>query len=88
MIDSLVAELRQKGTVTFTVRARPGSSKTEVKEILDDGSVKIAVAAAPEKGKANRELVIFLADVFDVPKANIEIVAGETSGVKLVRIVV
>lgn len=51
-----------------------------------DGSVLIRLAAAPVAGAANAELIAFLADLLDVPKRNISIVAGEKSRQKRVRI--
>jgi hypothetical protein len=42
--------------------------------------------AAPEDGKANVELVSFLAKEFSVPKANIHIAAGLTSPRKTIRV--
>ncbi|MFA7681977.1 MAG: DUF167 domain-containing protein [Candidatus Peribacteraceae bacterium] len=82
----LQEQLRREGTVQFTVRAVPGAAKTRIMEVMDDESVKIAVAAPPEKGKANAELIKFLAKEFSVAKGNVEIVAGKTARVKLVRV--
>ena len=40
----------------------------------------------PEGGKANRKVVELLSKALKVPGSNIEIVRGETSRIKLVRI--
>ena len=48
--------------VDIRVKVIPKSSKTELAGYLPDGTWKIKVAAAPEKGKANRALVEFLAE--------------------------
>jgi uncharacterized protein len=72
--------------VDITVKVTPKSSRTEVVGKLPDGTWKIKVAAAPEKGKANRALCAFLADHFGVPQSRVSIVSGETSHVKRVRI--
>jgi len=53
---------------------------------MADGVWKVKIAAAPEKGKANRALCEFLADYFGVPQSRVEIVSGETSHLKRVRI--
>lgn len=45
---------------------------------------KIRVSAAPEKGRANDELVRFLGDVLDVPRGAVEVVRGHGSRDKLV----
>jgi uncharacterized protein len=83
---SLLGELRVKGVLKLTLKVIPKSAKDEVIGLLEDGSLKIKITAAPEKGKANSALCDFLAAEFGVPKRNIEIVRGETSSTKLVVI--
>ncbi len=73
------------GGVTFTAKVVPGSSRTTVAGVLED-MVKVRVAAAPEKGKANQCLVTFLAKQLGVRKGDVEIVSGETRPVKQVRV--
>ena len=70
----------------ITVKVTPKSSRTELVGKLPDGTWKIKVAAAPEKGKANRELCAFLADHFGVPQSRVHIVSGETAHIKRVRV--
>ena len=70
----------------FRVKVIPKSSKTELAGKLPDGTWKIKVAAAPEKGKANRALVEFLAEHLGVAKSRIHITSGETSQVKRIRV--
>jgi uncharacterized protein (TIGR00251 family) len=72
--------------VDITVKVTPKSSRTELVGKLPDGTWKIKVAAAPEKGKANRALCAFLADHFGVPQSRVSIVSGETSHLKRVHI--
>ena len=47
---------------------------------------KIRIKAAREKGKANAELIKFLASYFKVSKSQIVIVSGRTEQIKLIRI--
>ena len=68
------------------VKVIPKSSKTELAGYLPDGTWKVKVAAVPEKGKANRELIEFLAERLSVPKSRIHIVSGETSPLKRIRV--
>ncbi len=75
-----------KGGAAITVRVTPRSSRNEVSEILADGTVKIRLTAAPVDGKANENLVEYLAKVLDINKSSIEIVAGMTGREKLVTI--
>ena len=48
--------------------------------------MKIRIAAPPEGGKANRQVVELLSKTLRVPKSSIEIVKGETSRIKLLKI--
>jgi uncharacterized protein (TIGR00251 family) len=68
------------------IKVVPKSSKTEFAGYLPDGTWKVRVAAAPEKGKANRALCEFLAKHLGVAKSKIHIVAGETSQLKRIRV--
>ena len=69
------------GRVVFQVKVVAGSSRTAVCGLLD-GMLKVKVAAAAEKGKANDCLVGFLAEKLGVKKKAIEIVKGKTNAVK------
>jgi len=71
--------------VTFTAKIVPGSSRTAVAGLLDD-MIKIKIAAAPERGKANQCLVTFLAKRLGVKKNAVHITAGQTSPVKRVQV--
>jgi uncharacterized protein (TIGR00251 family) len=72
--------------VEFQVKVIPKSSRTELVGYLPDGTWKVKVAAAPEKGKANRALCEFLAEKLGVPKSRVKIVSGETSHLKRIHI--
>ncbi len=78
--------LRAEGKLSLPVRIVPRSPKTEWAGFLESGDWKIRVAAPPERGKANEELIRFLAEEFGVPRDAIQIVAGATSHNKLIRI--
>ena len=69
------------GRVVFQVKVVAGSSRTAVCGLLD-GMLKVKVAAAAEKGKANDCLIGFLAEKLGVKKKAIEIVKGNTNPVK------
>ena len=77
-------QLRADGRLTLSLKVIPKASKNEVVGLLDDGSLKVKVTAAPEKGKANAAVCELLADAFDVPKRNVTVVAGDTSRTKTV----
>ncbi len=68
------------------VKVIPKSSRNEVVGYMEDGSLKVKITSAPEKGKANATLCAFLAKHFDVPQRCVSIISGETSQRKVVRI--
>ena len=72
-------------TITFSVKVVPRSSRTAVSGVLG-GMLKIKLAAAPEKGKANDALVEFLADTLGIKRNMIKITSGHTSPVKTIEI--
>ena len=51
-----------------------------------DGLLTIKLTAPPVEGKANRELVKFIAEVMGVSAADVEILRGETSRSKSVSV--
>jgi len=72
--------------VVFAVKIVPGSnSPTRISGLLGE-MLKIKVAAPPEKGKANRCLIEFLAEKLGVKKNAVCIISGRTSPVKQVQI--
>ena len=78
--------LNAEGKLSLPVRIVPRSPKTEWAGFLESGDWKIKVAAPPERGKANEELIRFLAEEFGVAREAVEIVAGAASHHKLIRI--
>lgn len=71
----------------LAIRVTPRAKKNEITEILSDGTVKIHLTAPPVEGKANQALIAFLAEVLEVPRSKIEIVAGENRRDKLVSVI-
>ena len=72
--------------VTLAVRAQPGAKKTAITGIYSEGpaaQLKIAVNAPPVEGRANSALISFLAELFAIPRNQVEIVTGELSRSKV-----
>ena len=67
------------------VKVQP-RSKTPGVEKLADGSFRVRVRAAPERGRANREVVEKLAEFLDVPPSRLSVVRGEKSSAKWVKV--
>lgn len=71
--------------VTIVVNVIPSSGRAGF--FLDKaGRLKCHLKSAPEKGKANQELIGILAKALGVPKQDIEIVGGLISRSKRLRI--
>ncbi len=71
--------------MVFNVRVVPRASKSEIVGEMG-GALKVRIAAPPVNGAANAELVKLLAKTFGVSKSEIEIISGETSKTKRVKI--
>lgn len=67
------------------VRVRPGAGRDRLVG-AHAGRLKVEVAAAPERGKANQALIRLLAMTFDVPRSAVALVAGAGSRDKTVSI--
>ena len=73
------------GAIVFSVRVVPRASKSEIVGEMD-GALKIRIALPPVDGAANAELIKVLAKMFGISKTEIEIVGGQTSKTKQIRI--
>lgn len=71
------------GPVRLKVKVVPGASRTEIVGRLGD-ALKVRVAAPPEGGKANREVVAVLAAQVGLPLAAVSVVVGQSSPAKVV----
>jgi uncharacterized protein (TIGR00251 family) len=67
--------------IVLLVRAYAGARRDELRG-EHDGSLKVAVTQAPEKGKANKAIVEVLAKQLQLRKSQIELLSGETSSQK------
>lgn len=74
-----------KDGVIFGVRVVPRASKSEIAGEID-GNLRVRISAPPVDGAANAELIRALAKYFDVAKSSVEIVSGQTSKTKRIRI--
>ena len=75
----------ESGSLIFNIRVVPRASKSEVVGEFD-GGLKVRIAAPPVDGAANEEVVKFFAREFGRPRADISIIAGQTSRTKRVRV--
>lgn len=71
--------------IIIKVKIVPGSSRNKIIGAYND-ALKISIAAPPVEGKANKKCIAYLAKYFDVTKSKIEIISGQTSKNKLIKI--
>ena len=64
--------------VIIPVRAHAGARRNAVLGVRQ-GMLRIAVTAAPEKGKANRAIIALLSETLGVPKSAIKLISGDSS---------
>lgn len=85
-LDEYKEKFLKDRQVILKIKVFPQAGYSGYVKTLGDGTLKIAVKAAPEKGKANRELVRFMAASFAVPVEQVAIVKGINDRIKMVRI--
>lgn len=85
-LEAWKRELRESRRLVLTLKITPKAPRTGWAGALDDGTLKVRIAAPPEKGKANAELARFLSRELGVPPSSVEIVTGASSARKQVRV--
>ena len=86
MIEDWQKTLAASGELYLRIKVRPGANISEIKGILADDTVKIDLKAAPVGGRANTELIRFLAQVLNLSSSDIKILVGAGERTKLVKI--
>ena len=69
--------------VILNIKVFPNASKNEVGQVLGE-YLRIRIASAPVKGKANKECLKLLASFFRINKSRVMFMKGETSRLKQV----
>lgn len=68
----------QDQQVRLQIIAKPNAKKSAIVKVTEQG-LSVAIHAKPHQGEANKELIAFLSEVFDVPKTRIILKSGENS---------
>jgi uncharacterized protein (TIGR00251 family) len=69
----------------FGLRVSPGADRSEI--VGRHGEVwKVRIAARAERGRANEALLELLAEVLDVPRGRLTLVAGGASRDKVIQV--
>jgi uncharacterized protein (TIGR00251 family) len=69
----------------FAIYVQPNARKTAFEKIHDD-QIKIKVHAPPEDGKANDEIIRYVAQFFSLRKNQVEIVSGHLARKKRIAL--
>ena len=76
--------------LTVNIRLTPNARRSEFGGLMDIGNekkaLKVSINDIPEAGKANKELVAFLAKSWKLPKSSLSILSGRTSRLKVILI--
>jgi uncharacterized protein len=81
----LINFTEKENAIIFAVRVIPRSSRSEIVGEFD-GALKVKLNSPPVDGEANKELIALLAKTFHVSKNDVEIIGGQTSKLKQVKI--
>jgi uncharacterized protein (TIGR00251 family) len=76
--------LSERG-VELWLRVHPNAARNELVG-FSEGVLRVKVAAPPVRGKANQELIAFLAQKLGLSKGDLTILKGHTSRNKLISI--
>jgi len=69
----------------LVLHVQPGAKRTEVSGLHGE-ALKIRLAAPPIEGRANEALLRFIAERFDVPQREVELLRGGQSRHKMVKV--
>ncbi|EJZ21037.1 DUF167 domain-containing protein [Rhizobium sp. Pop5] len=74
----------------LAVRLTPNGGRDAIDDIEADGKgethLKARVTSVPEKGKANKALIVLISKCLGIPKSSISLISGETARKKILRI--
>ena len=67
------------------VKVTPGAARSEIAGVVE-GVLHVKIAAPPERGRANRELIDFLSRTLGVGRSAVAIVRGQTARRKIIEV--
>jgi hypothetical protein len=77
--------VRTRATTRLRLKVVPGARRSQVVGRLGE-SWKLRVHAAPERGRANDEVVALLAEALGLAQSEVRVVAGRTTRDKVVEL--
>ena len=73
--------IKTNGGIAFKVKVIPNSSISKIVEVTEE-FIKIKLNSPPIEGRANKEVILLLSKVLDIPKTSIELINGDKSKLK------
>ena len=86
IFDSIIVKKLNR----FLLKVRAGAKQNTVDAWIVIGNkeyLKLSIKSLPEKGKANKAIIDYLAKELDLPRSDIEITSGKLSQFKVVSLV-
>ena len=81
----MIRLVAKENAVLVSVRVVPGASRSRYLG-PHDGAARFAVAAPPEKGKANEAVIALLAELLHVKKRDVTVHSGHAARLKTIKI--
>lgn len=78
-------KLQNKNELTLKIKVEPRSSRAGIIGQYGD-ALKVKLTSPPVEGKANKELIEILAKEFSIARKDIEIISGQSSKNKIVKL--
>ena len=85
-LAALAQRLASQGELYLRVKVRANATTNYWRQLQADGTLKLDIAAAPTKGKANLVLRQYLAELFAIPVSHVKLVAGAGEVIKLLKL--
>jgi uncharacterized protein (TIGR00251 family) len=76
----------QQNDLILYLRIQPKASRDRFVGPYADDQYKVAISAPPVDGEANQRLLKFLAKTFSLPRSRIELLSGESSRSKCLKL--
>lgn len=77
--------MSKKETLIIQVKVVPHSGRQEF-QVDKNGTLKCFLKSAPERGKANMELMKLVAQRLKIPQYQVQLISGQTTRLKVLRI--